>query len=324
MTRDAVPALVREGLSRRDFLERSGALIVAFSASGRSNMCSRRRGHSARSASHVGPDAARLVDRRRRRRRRDGIHRQVRARAGHAHRADATCGRGAVGPHLARHLVHVRHGRVRRIRARPPAASPRRRTSTKATWRWRARRRAKRCVQLASARLDVPAEQLIAADGVVGVARRSCSAGVGTAICVAGRKFNIPLDVNAKRKPSREWTVLGSPVPRLDMAAMATGAFEYVHNVRVPGMAPRRASCARLRSAPPSRPWTRGRSAPWPASSKSSSKENFVGVVAEKPWQAIQAASKLRVNWREAARLPAAVELLRSPPDSSRPATRSS
>jgi nicotinate dehydrogenase subunit B len=30
--------------------------------------------------------------------------------------------------------------------------------------------------------------------------------------------------------------VLGKPVPRVDMTALATGRFEFVHNVRVPGM----------------------------------------------------------------------------------------
>ena len=37
-------------------------------------------------------------------------------------------------------------------------------------------------------------------------------------------------------KPPADWTVLGTPVPRLDLPAMATGRFEFVHNVRVDGM----------------------------------------------------------------------------------------
>ena len=53
---------------------------------------------------------------------------------------------------------------------------------------------------------------------------------------VGGKKFNVPLNPTAKRKTPREWTVLGTPVPRVDMPAMATGQFEFVHNVRVPGM----------------------------------------------------------------------------------------
>ena len=53
---------------------------------------------------------------------------------------------------------------------------------------------------------------------------------------VAGQPFHVTLSTTAPRQPASAWTVLGQPVPRLDMAAMATGQFEYVHNVRVPGM----------------------------------------------------------------------------------------
>ena len=37
-------------------------------------------------------------------------------------------------------------------------------------------------------------------------------------------------------------------------------------------------------------------------------KKDFVGVVAEKPWQAIQAASKLKVNWSAGTGLPGHAE----------------
>src|SRR5207247_5497869 len=53
---------------------------------------------------------------------------------------------------------------------------------------------------------------------------------------VAGRKFDVALNRDAKRKAAKGWTVLGTSVPRVDMAAMATGQLVYVHNVRMPGM----------------------------------------------------------------------------------------
>ena len=53
---------------------------------------------------------------------------------------------------------------------------------------------------------------------------------------VGGKKLNVTLDKKAKRKNPREWTVLGKPIARPDMPLMATGQFEYVHNVRLPGM----------------------------------------------------------------------------------------
>ena len=44
------------------------------------------------------------------------------------------------------------------------------------------------------------------------------------------------MDAKAKRKPASEWTVLGTPAQRPDLPALVTGQFEFVHNVRLPGM----------------------------------------------------------------------------------------
>src|SRR5262249_55049748 len=90
-------------------------------------------------------------------------------------------------------------------------------------------------LRLASERLGVPIEQLSGADGGVGAtADRSKRGSYGD--LGAGRKLNGKVGDRAQRKPAREWTVLGKPVPRVDMPAMATGQFEYIQNVRVPGM----------------------------------------------------------------------------------------
>jgi CO/xanthine dehydrogenase Mo-binding subunit len=89
-------------------------------------------------------------------------------------------------------------------------------------------------VRLASERLGAPADELRVKDGVVSVAADpSRAASYGS--LVGGRRFSIPLDPNARRRHPREWTVLGQPVPRLDLAAMATGQFEFVL-VRLPEM----------------------------------------------------------------------------------------
>src|SRR5207244_7613826 len=90
-------------------------------------------------------------------------------------------------------------------------------------------------VQMASTRLSIPAEQLTVKDGIVS-AKSDASKKVSYSELVGGKKFNLTLNRNAKRKPASEWTVLGTPVPRVEIPAMAAGEFEYVHNVRVPGM----------------------------------------------------------------------------------------
>jgi CO/xanthine dehydrogenase Mo-binding subunit len=157
-------------------------------------------------------------------------------------------------------------------------------------------------VRLASERLGAPANRLSVKDGMVSVAADpSKTASYGSLL--GGRRFAIALDPNAKRRHPREWTVLGQPVPRLDLPAMATGQFEYVHNVRVPGMLhgqvvrPPAVGATVLGVDEAS---VRG----VPGLVKVVVRKNFVGVVAEKPWPARQAAEKLKVTWSRGVGLP--------------------
>jgi CO/xanthine dehydrogenase Mo-binding subunit len=150
-------------------------------------------------------------------------------------------------------------------------------------------------MKMASERLGVPVDQLTAADGVISV-KNDSSKRVTYGQLVGGRKFSLTLNPNARRKHPSEWKVLGTPAPRPDLPAMATGQFEFVHNVKLPGMLHGRVVRpptvgATLRSVDESS--VQG----MPGLVKVVVKKNFVGVVAEKPWQAIQAAGKLRVEW---------------------------
>ena len=88
-------------------------------------------------------------------------------------------------------------------------------------------------LRMASQKLGVPVDQLTASDGVITqAARRRVTYGQ----LVEGKKFSLALDPNAKRKSPSEWTVLGKPIPRPDIPDLVTGQFEFVHNVRLPGM----------------------------------------------------------------------------------------
>jgi nicotinate dehydrogenase subunit B len=156
--------------------------------------------------------------------------------------------------------------------------------------------------KLASQRLGVPVEQLTAANGVISV-KGDASKKVTYGQLVGGKKLSVKLDKAAKRKDPREWTVLGKPIGRPDMPLMATGNFEYVHNVRLPGMLHGRvvrppAIGATLISVDESSVKD------MPGVVKVVTRKNFVGVVAEKPWQAIQAAEKLKVSWTAGTGLP--------------------
>ncbi|OFW03124.1 MAG: hypothetical protein A3I61_01065 [Acidobacteria bacterium RIFCSPLOWO2_02_FULL_68_18] len=157
-------------------------------------------------------------------------------------------------------------------------------------------------VQMASKRLGVPIEQLAAADGAVAV-RGDPSRRVPYGDLLGGNTFNLQLNPKARRKPASEWTVLGTSVPRVDFPAIATGRFEYVHNVRVPGMLHGRVV------RPPAIGATlvqvdEGSVQGMPGLVKVVVRKNFVGVVADKPWQAEQAARRLKVEWTAGTPLP--------------------
>src|SRR5262249_50021494 len=169
-------------------------------------------------------------------------------------------------------------------------------------------------LRLAAARLAVPVEQLTITDGVIS-ASADLTQSVSYGELIAGRQFNVTLSATAPRKPARDWTVLGQSVPRLDMAAMATGQFEYVHNVRVPDMVHGRvvrppAVGATLLEVDQTSVRT------MPGVIQVVVRNNFVGVVAERQWQAIQATDALQARWTAGAPLPPQGEFytsLRSP-----------
>ena len=161
--------------------------------------------------------------------------------------------------------------------------------------------------QMAATRLGVPADQLMVRDGVVSAAERTDRNATTYGELIGGRKFNLTINPSAKRKNPRDWTVLGTPVPRLDAPALAAGTFEFVQNVRVPGMLHGRvvrppevgATLAGVDEASVR---------DMPGFVKVVVKKNFVGVVAQKPWQATQIAAKLKAEWTKGAGLPAQCE----------------
>lgn len=154
----------------------------------------------------------------------------------------------------------------------------------------------------AARRLGESVDRLEAKDGVVRV-KGNPSRALTYGELIGDKTFGIPLHRDANRKHPREWSVLGKPVPRVEIPAMATGTFEYVHNVRVPGMLHGQvvrppAVGAVLTGV------EEGSVLGMPGLVKVVVRKNFVGVVAEKPWQALQAARRLKVRWKPAEALP--------------------
>jgi nicotinate dehydrogenase subunit B len=162
-------------------------------------------------------------------------------------------------------------------------------------------------LDMASRRLGLPVDQLSVKDGVIS-AKSDASKRVSYTELIGGRKFNLTLNTRARRKHPSEWTILGTAMPRVEIPAMATGEFEYVHNVRVPGMLHGQvvrppAYGATVTNVDESS--VKG----MPGVVKVVINKNFVGVVAEKPWQALQAAGKLKVSWTAGTGLPKQTEI---------------
>lgn len=170
-------------------------------------------------------------------------------------------------------------------------------------------------VNLAAARLGVPAAQLSVKDGVIsGAEGRS----VSYADLVGSRKFNARIDRATQMKSPSQLSVVGKPVPRVELPAKVFGGHVYVHNLRLPGMLHGRV----VRPPIPGAQLESVNDSPLkklPGGVRVVVKGNFVGVVAEREEQAIRAAHALKVKWKPGAPLPDMKDLpaaLRSAPAS--------
>jgi CO/xanthine dehydrogenase Mo-binding subunit len=306
MTHDAIAALNSSGLSRRDFLRRSGALIVTFSAASLLEQEAVAQGPFGTRASRIDPrqlDSWIAI----------GADGSVTAYTG---KCELGQGLFTAQIQLVAEELSVPIPRVKLIQCDtdvcPDQGTTSGSQSTPVNFNQQNLAQAAATarevlLRLASARLGVPLDQLTTTDGVV-TASADRAKRVSYGELVAGKTFSVAVDARAKRKPADEWKVLGQPVPRVDMVAMATGQFEFVHNVRVPGMLhgavvrPPTVGATLVRVDESS---VRGMA----GIVKVVVKKNFVGVVAEKPWQAVQAATKLKARWTAGTGLPAQRDL---------------
>jgi nicotinate dehydrogenase subunit B len=164
-------------------------------------------------------------------------------------------------------------------------------------------------LQLASRRLGAPLDQLQVRDGIVSVqgdAAKSVSygdlagaAGLNDALKVSGRGFALNVEGIGKPKDPASYTVVGKPLPRVDIAPKILGQWQYVTDVRVPGMLhgrvvrPARAGAKLISVDDESVKAITGYV-------KTVVAGDFVGVVAESEWAAMRAAQTLKVTWTDA------------------------
>jgi CO/xanthine dehydrogenase Mo-binding subunit len=154
-------------------------------------------------------------------------------------------------------------------------------------------------IGLASARSGKPAMDLDIVDGEV--RPKAGGAGIRIAELVGDKRFNIKVDAKAKLRDPASYRVVGKPMARPDIPGKVSGRHMYVHDLVVDGMLHARvvrppavgASLVSLDEASvQSIPGVRVVRI-----------KDFLGVVAADEWDAISAARLLRARWSESATL---------------------
>jgi nicotinate dehydrogenase subunit B len=163
-------------------------------------------------------------------------------------------------------------------------------------------------LKLASTRLDSPVDKLTVEDGVVSVVGNPAKK-IAYGDLLGGKKFNIKIVASGvgwdmkvapeiPAKNYKDYKVVGKSIPRVDLPGKFTGEFVYSQDVSVPGMLHGRSvRPATSLSAPLSIDESSIKNIPGVV--KVVKDGNFVGVVAQTEWAAIQAARALKVTWAE-------------------------
>jgi nicotinate dehydrogenase subunit B len=173
-------------------------------------------------------------------------------------------------------------------------------------------------IELGSERLDAPSSQLEARLGFV---RMKSSPGTSVAYSdlIGDHGFAIDLEVaettlfgpkmraKSPLKSPNDYRVVGKSIPRFDVPAKVTGVFEFVHNVRVPGMLHGRV--VRLPSFGAKLLAVDESSVAGIPDIRVVKRGDFLGVVAKREEHALKAALMLRATWSEQDTLPPQSEL---------------
>ena len=164
-------------------------------------------------------------------------------------------------------------------------------------------------VDMAAAKFGLAADALAVTDGVVH-ARTDSTKKTSYAELIGGRYFNVQLDWNkeigntlyapgkAKPKDFKEHKIVGQPIGREDIAPKVYAQEDFCTDVKLPGMLhgrmlrPPSAGAAPVKVDETSIAGTPSAQVVW--------EKGFLGVVAEKEWDAVNAAQKLKVEWSDA------------------------
>jgi CO/xanthine dehydrogenase Mo-binding subunit len=158
---------------------------------------------------------------------------------------------------------------------------------------------------LASARLGVQIGSLTVSKGVVSIDGEP-SRSVTYGELIGDKPFNIKFTGTAPQKPVGRYRLVGARIPRIDVPAKVAAKYEHMQHVRVAGMLHGRVVRPRGQRAygAGAKPLhiDEGSIAGIPASVVR--RGDFVGVVAEREWDAVRAARDLKVTWHASKALP--------------------
>ena len=163
-------------------------------------------------------------------------------------------------------------------------------------------------VEMAAAKLGLPAGDLTVTDGVV-QAKNDAAKKASYAELIGGRYFNVQLDWNkamgntlyapgkAQPKNPKDYKIVGKPIPREDIAPKVYAQEDFCTDVKAPGMVhgrmlrpavagavPVKVDEASIKDIP-------GAKVVW--------EKAFLGVVADTEWDAIKASQQLKVEWSD-------------------------
>src|SRR5439155_20736489 len=145
------------------------------------------------------------------------------------------------------------------------------------------------------------ADQLTVIDGVISGGGKNVSYGE----LIGGKSFAITLDPKqpVKEKAPKDYKVVGTSQPRVDIPAKITGRFTYMQDFKVPGMLHGRvvrpaAIGAKLESVDDSALKS------IPGIVKVVREGDFLGVVASNEWDAIRGAAAMKATWSKSETLP--------------------
>jgi nicotinate dehydrogenase subunit B len=151
---------------------------------------------------------------------------------------------------------------------------------------------------MAADKLGKPAHSLTLADGVV---RASDGSRIEVAQLVGDRPLNLKMNPNAPRKNPAQYTLVGKPLPRPDIAAKITGRHTYVHDFTLPGM---------LHARVVRPPAVGAKVVSVDEASVSALPgvrvvriQDFIAVASTDEWAAHRAARELKVQWSDSAPL---------------------